>query len=51
MEQSLNELKREADRALRCLYIAADLLVAEDVNNKVKAYIDALEKEVSNATS
>lgn len=33
-------------KALKCLYLATNKEVADDVNRKVKAYIDALEKIV-----
>lgn len=36
-------LKEEADKALRCLYIAVESEVAADVNAKIRAYIAALE--------
>jgi hypothetical protein len=44
--ESLDHLKEEANRALRCLYIAVESSVAVDVNAKVRAYIAALEREV-----
>jgi hypothetical protein len=42
--KTLEELRTEAFKSLTCLYIAAPAYAADDVNRKVKAYIDALEE-------
>ena len=42
----LSNLKNECNKALKCLYIAVDEQIAQDVNIKVKRYIEALEQEV-----
>jgi len=41
----LDELKNDCMKALRCLYIAVESPIADDVNAKVKAYIDALARD------
>jgi hypothetical protein len=38
-------LQRECNTALECLYLAVDERIAKDVNDKVRAYIAALEQE------
>jgi len=38
----IDELKNDCMKALKCLYIAVESSIADDVNVKVKAYIDAL---------
>ena len=43
----LGQLRDECHKALRCLYIAVDVPVADDVNAKVKAYITELERSAS----
>ena len=44
-QKRLKNLKDEAYKALYCLYLATNTSVADDVNAKVKAYIEALEAE------
>lgn len=39
------ELRRDCFNALHCLYIVVEKDIADDVNSKVKAYIEALESE------
>ena len=46
MKDELKELKEDAERALACLYLAASKPVADDVNEKVKAYIKKLESSI-----
>jgi hypothetical protein len=46
MNPELEKLKEEANKALTCLYIAVSESVARDVNEKVRAYIQALEDYV-----
>jgi hypothetical protein len=38
-----DELRHECMKCLLCLYLAADKSVADDVNKKVKEYINYLE--------
>ena len=47
-EKELRTLKENAYKALLCLYIAVDKHVADDVNEKVKSYLTALEKQSEN---
>jgi len=44
--KDLEQLRTEAFKALTCLYISVPSVVADDVNQKVKAYIDALEEKL-----
>ena len=46
MNDELNKLEKDADRALKGLYIAVGRAVAEDVNFKVRAYIAALKSKI-----
>jgi hypothetical protein len=46
MDNNLEKLKQSYLKALNCLFIAADESVAQDVNQKVKAYVAALEQEL-----
>lgn len=39
-------LQLQANAALTCLYVAVDERVAKDVNDKVRAYIAALESQI-----
>ena len=43
----LGQLRDECHKALRCLYIAVDVPVADEVSTKVKAYITELERSAS----
>lgn len=43
-------LQMQANAALTCLYIAVDERVAKDVNDKVRAYISALEMQIPKQT-
>ena len=40
------ELKEEAEKALLCLYIGAPSRVADDVNKKVKEYINKMASQI-----
>ncbi len=42
----LDAVEREARKALRCLYIAVEENIADDVNAKVNAALDALSAEL-----
>lgn len=42
-----DQLKAEAAKALNCLYIAVSEEIADDVNTKVRAYINALAVEIT----
>lgn len=46
---SLFLLRKDANNALRCLFIAVDKSVADDVNEKVNNYISALENQLGDA--
>ena len=46
MNDEIKQLKEEAEKALRCLYISVSKPVADDVNEKVKAYIKKLESSI-----
>ena len=43
----METLKDECYKALRCLYITVDEVVAKDANEKIRAYIEELEKQVN----
>lgn len=40
------EIKNECFKALTCLYIAVDESIADDVNKKVKLYIESQTREI-----
>jgi hypothetical protein len=46
MNDELKKLEKDAYAALNCLYIAVDKEIADDVNEKVKAYINKLKSEI-----
>lgn len=43
---NIEKLKKDCSNALRCLYLEAHPDVAENINKKVKGYIEELEKEI-----
>lgn len=43
-EQSITFLKSQCQKALRCLYIAVESSIADDINQKVKDYVLELER-------
>lgn len=44
--EEIEELKTNCYKALTCLYLATADDVADDVNKKVKAYIECLEEKI-----
>lgn len=50
-EAAKEQIKSEAHKAIRCLYIAVDETVARGVQDKVWAYFDYLERELFSKTN
>ena len=44
--KDIEELKADCSKALTCLYLATADDVADDLNKKVKAYIEYLEEKI-----
>lgn len=45
-DEKLTKLEKDAHKALLCLYISVEKSIAEDVNAKVMAYINALKAQI-----